>query len=156
MRRHNIHELTNQHGSTLPHGRTEVPAPNLPPSPPPHSPTHGRSHHHQRIGPGVHLHRQQKRDPEVTRQLMREREKEKERDHERELDSIVMSDIAPLRKRGTWQGWWKIYHRYTLIHHISVQGLVTWCLRLDRQQVARLVGTSPTQSAGAGERISSM
>lgn len=86
-RRHDIHELTHQHGPVIPHARAEIPAPNMPTSPQSaHSPTHGRSHNHQRVGPGVHLHRPQDRDPELTRQLLREREKEKERDREREIE----------------------------------------------------------------------
>ena len=34
----------------------------------------------------MHLHRQQERDPEVTRQLLLEREREKEREREREIE----------------------------------------------------------------------
>ncbi|KIP12762.1 hypothetical protein PHLGIDRAFT_32669 [Phlebiopsis gigantea 11061_1 CR5-6] len=69
-----------------PHQHSQVPAPNLPPSPQlGQSPTQGRLHNHQRIGPGVHLHRNKDRDPEETQRLLLEREKERERDREREV-----------------------------------------------------------------------
>lgn len=89
-RRHDIHELAGQHGhSNIHHPRVEIPVSNLPPSPTAMtSPTHGRLHNHQRMGPGMHLHRPQDRDPELTRQLLAEREREKEREREREIEYL--------------------------------------------------------------------
>ena len=93
------------HESSHPHQHSQVPAPNLPPSPQQvHSPTHGRLHNHQRVGPGVHLHRQQERDPEETRQLMREREIEREREREREvlLRERLAREEEELRRTVGW------------------------------------------------------
>lgn len=68
------------------------------------SPTQGRIHNHQRMGPGVHLHRQQERDPEVTRQLLREREAEREREREREiaLRERLAAEEEDLRLTTMW------------------------------------------------------
>ena len=68
---------------------------------PPLSPNQGRIHNHQRMGPGVHLHRQQVRDPEVQRQLEREREAERAADEarrQRELEEEA--EIRELRRRA--------------------------------------------------------
>lgn len=75
---------------------------------PVHSPTHNRSlHNHQRIGPGVHLHRQQDRDPEERAKLLAERMREEEREKEREVQlrerlALEALEEEELRNGGAW------------------------------------------------------
>ncbi len=105
-RRPDLHDISITHGHRHPHPHAQVPEPNLPPSPQQvHSPTHGRTHNHQRVGPGVHLHRQVERDPETTRQLMRERDIERERERERAiaLRMRLAAEEEELRNSGEWQ-----------------------------------------------------
>ena len=89
-----------------PHQHSQIPAPNLPPSPQHgQSPTHGRLHNHQRIGPGVHLHRNKDRDPEETQRLLLEREKERERDREREVMLQERLQREEEELRSAMQSW---------------------------------------------------
>lgn len=75
---------------------------------PVHSPTHNRSlHNHQRIGPGVHLHRQQDRDPEERARLLAERMREEEREKEREIElrnrlEAEAKEEEALHNSGAW------------------------------------------------------
>ncbi|KAH8094852.1 hypothetical protein BXZ70DRAFT_1078817 [Cristinia sonorae] len=104
-RRHDLHDLAYQ-GHDHGHPHMQVTQSGGPGSPPRgHSPSasrSGRLHHHQRVGPGAHIHRE--RDAEYDRELYHAREIERveEVERARDLRERMAMEEQELRSGTQW------------------------------------------------------